>query len=842
MSNAAPDSLTVFTTFGELLKHLRRQARLTQRDLALAVGYSEAHITRLENGQRLPDVTVVHSQFVTALGLDKDPQVASRLLALAAAAHTPVPPPEAERPVVPQSRERPLAHNLPAPLTRFIGRQQHIAEVLHLIASHRLVTLTGAGGVGKTRLALEVGAAIAGASPALALEFPDGVWLAGLAAVAEPGLAPGVLARVFGLVSASRAAQEILIDHLRHRRLLLILDNCEHLIQACAELAEALLQACPALQILATSREGLNIPGELTWRVPSLALEEAARLFEERARAVNPQFMVTNRDAAAVARVCERLDGIPLAIELAAARVRSLTVGQIEGRLNDAIHLLTTGSRTALPRHQTLRALIDWSYNLLPAPERVLLRRLSVFAGGWTLDAAEAVTARARTGDAPPHPLRPPSPEADAVDIPALLDQLVGKSLVSVEQGGHEPRYRMLEVVRQYAHEELVQAGEYGPTRDRHLAYVVELTGRPRPEEMSSSRLNDWYDRVQDEIGNVRAALEWARQSGDWRTGTRLVGNLVGFWTSRGYEVEGLRWATAILSGSGSVEDPHTAYQAHRILGILTYQRGDFEQALQHRDAALALAQQAGTYEMLRGALLDLIIASPDAARAYALAGELLRIARDDDQAWVSAFVDYSLARHDRLAGNFAEASRRLQAAGAYWRTVGNLDILGAVLGESGFVARDQGDLTASRTLWEQALAIFRALYNPNRCAHALVELGAVAVRQGDTTAALPMVKECLQSFYRLGTLERVGESVAVAAGAAHLRGDAGHATTLLSAADALWSRARQLALYRNDVRAEYERLLPLVRAALAPAEFEAAWAAGQGMTLDEVVATVMAL
>jgi predicted ATPase len=330
------------------------------------------------------------------------------------------------------------SNNLPVQLTSFIGREREIAAVKESLATTRLVTLTGAGGSGKTRLALHV-------ATGLLEHYPDGIWLAQLAPLSEPVLVPKAVASALGIPEQlGRPLTETVVDYLRPRAPLLLLDNCEHLLQACAHLADALLQACPNLRIVATSREALGIAGELTYRVPSLSLPdlkrlpspeslteyEAVRLFVDRAAFGKPGFQVTRANALAVAQVCQQLDGIPLAIELAAARVKVLAVEQIAARLDDRFRLLTGGSRMVLPRHQTLRAAIDWSYNLLSETERVLLRGLSVFAGGWTLDAAEAVCAGG-------------SVEADT--ILDLLTALVDKSLVFVEMQRGEARYRFLE-------------------------------------------------------------------------------------------------------------------------------------------------------------------------------------------------------------------------------------------------------------------------------------------------------------------------------------------------------------------------------------------------------------
>ena len=381
------------------------------------------------------------------------------------------------------------SHNLPSRLTSFVGREREIAEIGALVRRERLVTLVGAPGVGKTRLSLQIAASVLDA-------FPDGAWLVELAPLGAPELVPQAVADVLGVrEQPGRTLTDTLAGYLRTRQMLLLLDNCEHLIGAAAGLVETLVRACPDLHVLATSREPLAIEGEVTYRVPSLrvaeAESEAARLFRERAQAAAPSFRVTERNAPVVAQICARLDGIPLAIELAAARVRALSVEQIAARLDDRFHLLTGGSRTALPRQQTLRGAVDWSYDLLSEPEQALLRRLAVFAGGFTLDAAE---------------------QMGRLD---LLTSLVDKSLVQVEEGDDgERRYRLLETLRQYGLEKLTEHGELAEARDRHRDYFLALAEELAPtlNERADSTL---LARLEREHDNLRAALAWCLDAPD---------------------------------------------------------------------------------------------------------------------------------------------------------------------------------------------------------------------------------------------------------------------------------------------------------------------------------------
>src|SRR5262245_13629283 len=391
---------------------------------------------------------------------------------------------------------------LPIPLTSFVGRQADLGAIQRLLDSARLLTLTGVGGIGKTRLALEGARLFAG-------DYPDGAELVELAALADPGVVPQRVATALGIAEQpGRELLDVVADALRARRSLLVLDNCEHVVVACAELAQHLLQACPGLRILATSRESLGIAGERVWRVPSLSLpaaeadtsfehiaqSEAVRLFAERAASVLPGFALTERNAPAVARLCLRLDGIPLALELAAARVTVLPVEQLAERLDDALRLLTAGSRTAPARQQTLRATLDWSYGLLTDREQRLFDRLSVFAGGWTLEAAEAVCA----GEGIEHG-----------QVLELVARLVDKSLVVVERGADEGAYyRMPEPIRQYAEERFGPDRATEVIRRSHATYFLTLAERAEPG-LSGPDQRTWLDRLERDLDNLRAA--WRR-------------------------------------------------------------------------------------------------------------------------------------------------------------------------------------------------------------------------------------------------------------------------------------------------------------------------------------------
>ncbi len=536
-----------FTAFGDLLKYLRRRAGLTQRELSIAVGYSDTQISRLEQNQRVPDTATLTALFVPALHLEHEPAWATRLLDLAAAARAEGEPEERG------SEIRTPPHNLPLQLTSFIGREKEIAEVKRLLRGPdrtglqdpsglvRLLTLTGAGGVGKTRLALQV-------ASDLLQSFPDGVWLIELAPLSDPALVPQTVAVVLGVKEEpGRPLQATLTDHLRGKQALLILDNCEHLVQASAQLAEAVLRTCPDVRLLATSREMLGVAGERALYVPSFSLpdphtfppvgadpvsapvsalmsalsvltqSEAIRLFVDRAASVMPGFSLTPDNAPAIVQICQRLDGIPLAIELAAVRVKVLRVEQIAVRLADAFRLLTGGVRTALPRQQTLQATMDWSYDLLSEAERRLFNRLSVFAGGWTLEAAEAVCADVVGADPRVGPGAGADTQISPDDILEQLTQLVNKSLVLAErEQGEETRYRLLEIIRQYALVKLAVSGEADAVRRQHAEYFLALAESGMSSNPAFGPLQPaWLDRMEKEHDNVRTALTWSQSVTD---------------------------------------------------------------------------------------------------------------------------------------------------------------------------------------------------------------------------------------------------------------------------------------------------------------------------------------
>lgn len=478
-------------------------------------------------------------------------------------------------------------NNLPAQITSFVGREKELTDLKKLLYDAHMLTLIGPGGTGKTRLSIQS----AGESMS---NYRDGVWLVELAPILDPLLVPRTTAIAVGLrEEPQRPVIDMLCDYLREKKLLILLDNCEHLVDACAQMANKILQAAPNVRILASSREALGIAGEVTYRVPSLGLPdmshlpsfeslnqyEAVKLFIDRAMSAIPSFTVTNDNAPSLAQICYRLDGIPLAIELAAAKVRVLSVEQIAKRLDDRFRLLTGGSRTALERHQTLRAAIDWSYNLLPPNEQVLFRRLSVFIGGWTLEAAESVCS---------------DTSAKSENVLELLEHLINKSIVIAEETQHETRYRMLETMRQYANEKLVESGESDILRDRHLEYFLNLAETAEPHLTRPEQL-EWLAQLDADYENIRSALEWALTKESAEPSLRLCAALGWFWWVRGYWLEGTKWIERALckprhpSKDENIVRVRALYQDAALANWLD----DLERMKSSAQSSLALARKA---------------------------------------------------------------------------------------------------------------------------------------------------------------------------------------------------------------------------------------------------------
>lgn len=687
-----------------------------------------------------------------------------------------------------------LPNNLSQQVTSFVGREKEMGDVTRLLAATRLLTIVGTGGSGKTRLALHVAADLLGADG-----HEDGVWLAELAPLADPNLVPQTVAQALGVAEeAGRPLTQTLVDRLRAKRLLLLLDNCEHVLTACGQLADAVIRGCPRVTVLATSREALGVAGETTYRVPPLSLPdpgrvrtaealsqyEAVRLFIERAAAVLPAFAVTNQNAPALAQICARLDGIPLAIELAAARVRVMPLDQLAARLDDRFRLLTGGSRTALPRQQTLRALIDWSYDLLNDRERLLLCRMSVFAGGWTLDEAEAVCG----GDG-----------VEDWEVLDLLTGLVDKSLVVYEEQNGTGRYRLLETVRQYAAEKLSASGVAAvkTARERHREQFRQLA-QQAGAHLDGPEQIPWLDRLEVEHDNLRAALDdCAADPQGADTGLRIAAALRRFWHTRGYLTEGRDRYRTLLARAEAQELTPSRAAALEGAGILAFWQGDYEAARIAHEESLRIRRQHGD---IAGIVTSLI--------------ELACVVREQGEQEAAETMF-----QEALAVNLDVRDRREEG-----RATMNLAI-------SSFA---RGDYETARVRGENALTMLREVGDPRLIAFCLFVLGMIAVLQGDVAAARAHLTDgvglalelrdaitaytCLMGFALLFLARQQPLQTARLLGAEHAQ-----------------RRGLGASLNRTAARV-LEQVPPKVRAVLGDEAFTAAWDEGQAMSLSQAI------
>jgi predicted ATPase/DNA-binding CsgD family transcriptional regulator len=681
-------------------------------------------------------------------------------------------------------------NNLPLQLSSFVGREREIAEVEALISEHRLLTLTGPGGSGKTRLALAMASEVLGG-------FEDGAWLVELAPLSDPELVPQAMATTLGVREAPTVPLlESLAGHLLSKTVLLVLDNCEHLAEASASLTSALLRSCPNLSVLATSREALGVEGETLFVVPPLSLPdprrlpasgalsgyEAGRLFVERARAVRSGFEITEENAMDVAQICHRLDGMPLAIELAAARVRVLSVGQISARLEESFSLLSGGGRTAMAHHGTLRATMDWSYGLLPDDERVLFGRLSLFAGGFTLEAAEAVCAGGDLG------------REEVLD---LLTQLVDKSLVVVGERDGQARYGMLETLRQYGREKLEGSDEAGGARARHAAWYLGLAEEAEPELKGQGQLA-WLGRLETEHDNLRAAMRFLLEEGEIESAVRLAWALWLFWYLHGHQGEGYRYAGELLDETDALPTLMRA-KALIVRGNMSYGLESVEGTRRLFEDAAALSRQTGNGVDLAIALAGLGVTAMqqgDMQRASAHFEEALRLYRKAANKWGVSYALAHLGMAPLSRGDHAGATRYFVEALAISREIGYR--------LSGYISL-YSLASSSRALGEDERA--RQLY--------IEGLTLAAEAEDKANAAY-----CLEGV----------------AGLIAERGELERAARLFGASEALLEAVGAPIYAHVQDRTLYEEAVEALRSRLGGGSFEAAWAEGRAMPLERAV------
>jgi predicted ATPase/DNA-binding CsgD family transcriptional regulator len=721
--------------------------------------------------------------------------------------------------------------NLPAQVSSFIGREAELAAVCALVGRARLVTLTGAGGAGKTRLGLQVAAGLLDGAG-------DGVWFADLAPVADPDLVAVTVANMLGVrQQPGRPVADTVAEAVGGRSLLVLLDNCEHVLDACAKLADALLRGCPNLAVLATSREPLGIGGEHVFRVPSLRTpaegddpgavraSEAVRLLADRAAAQGVPLAQDEETAAVAGRICRRLDGIPLAIELAAARLRVMPAGELEARLDERFAILTGGSRAALPRQQTLRAMVDWSWELLNPAERAVLAALSVFAGGFGMAAAEAVAA---------------DQEVPAAEVLGHLGALVDKSLVQFGDAGAGPgRYRLLETVRQYAAGRLDALGPaaVNHARTAHRDYYLALAEAAAPHLLAPDQAA-WLDRLDTERGNLRAAIAFSQAQPDPAPGLRLAASLRVYWRARGHAAEGADALRALLDAPAAQQA--TLPRARALAAgahLLGMTGGDYAVAAGYCEEALAIARAAGDDHLVADLLHDrawVMLRQGQPGSALPLIERGLGLARRLGEPRLTARLLSARAHAAYAEGDHAGAAR--DAAEALWlsREAGDRLQVGQLLGNLGYYELSAGDLVAARVHLAESLDITRELNDRDSIVHTAFNLGLAEYLGGSPGAAGALFAESLNLARRVGL--KVNMAYALIGLALAGRGGAGPgwSARLHGAADqALADLSYRLApLEARLAGLDRQRL----RATMGDAAFDADYAAGRTLDLASAV------
>jgi predicted ATPase/DNA-binding SARP family transcriptional activator/Tfp pilus assembly protein PilF len=718
--------------------------------------------------------------------------------------------------------------NLPVPISSFIGRAREMRQVKQCLSETRLLTLTGAGGSGKTRLAVQ-------AATDLIDEFKDGVWWTEFGALTDERLVLSSVAKTLGV---QERIDESPLDMLRHvlrdKKLLLVLDNCEHLIESCARLSEQLLRACPDLKILATSREALGIIGEQIFPVPTLSFPESddrlslpmtyesVRLFTERARAVKTDFRLNDKNARAILQICRRLDGIPLAIELAAARVQALTVEEIAARLDDRFNLLMVGNRTALPRHQTLRALNDWSYDLLCEEEQILFRRLAVFRGGRTQQAVQAVCsgkgiASERVSD--------------------LLARLVDRSLLVAEERNGATHYRFLETIREYAREKLDASSEGTWLHDRHLDFFLNLAEAAEPDLIGAAQAQR-LAQLEAELGNLRVALAWSDANESRREQClRLNAALRRFWEARGGLTEGRRWLERALAQDASAVDPRVRLRAVLAAGALAGVQSDYAAARAWLQESETIARTLSDQRSLGYALAYrgwVSIRQGDLEGARIQLDEGKNLLQQADDRWGLVYALSHLVNVTRNQGDYASAHRYYKQAQLYRSGLHDKRLVATLLTSYGELLRCEGDYVQAEKIYEESLALSEDVGDKRGQALALHNLGYVARHEDELARAAGYFKKSME-FYR-GSNDERGAALCVLglAAVAQSRGRIERGTRLLSAAKAILDSIG--ATLSAADRIEFEQTAAAIRRVLSEEDLAAAWVEGKKLTLDQAI------
>ena len=682
-----------------------------------------------------------------------------------------------------------VSHNLPHQPTNFVGREKQVIEIEEKLLSVRLLTLTGPGGTGKTRLGLQVAAN-------MTEDAIDGAWFIELASVTNPSLVAQAVASTLSIpISGEKTIEESIIENLQSRRILLLFDNCEHLIDSVAQMVDRILKQCVDVKVLATSRENLGVPGEAIYQIPSLTLPdlkqklplevmtqfEAVRLFIDRAEQAKSDFTVTSQNVPAIASICHRLDGIPLAIELAAARVRTLTVAVINEKLDQRFRLLTGGSRTWLPRQQTLRSLIDWSYDLLSEVEKLLLCRLSVFNGGWTLESCEAICA---------------GEPIEGWEILDLIASLVDKSLVAIVVRNGTARYQLLETVRAYASDRLSELGGTEQWKDRHLDSFVVFAEQAEAH-LTSPNQTEWLDHLEAEHDNIRSALEWSRSSSRCDRQLRLTASLWRFWLTRGYLTEGREQLRVALKND-SKEDATIRLKALIGAGNLARLQHDFQEASELITESLMLSRQQNQ--------------TSNIAISLSILGLM---------AWNQ--------------GKLSEALPLLEESLMSYREINDLRGVAATLNNLGMVTWSSGNSESSYQLFQESLTLRRQLRDRVGEAMSLINLGEVSYELGKFQEALTLYQTSLNIQAEIGDRRGLVESLEGLAQIAIALGLPLEAAKMFGAEE----RFRQesgVPLAPNRIE-HHNNLLLLAQGELSDAAlFRSAWEEGRVMSIEDIL------